>query len=246
MANFVHHEPCPKCGSRDNLARYDDGSAFCFGCRYYESANIKYIVESSHTTKEERDIRSEEQAWNAHFSPECVGWLGKYEINVSTALKRGFLWHPQRQQLVFPFRNEDGKVIAYQVRNFSPKATTRYFTQGDINSLTPIYVKNSEKRTDTLVLVEDVISAVKCAEYLDAMPCLGSAIPPDKLKRLVKLYGRFVVWLDSNMMKNAMKMCERLDYMGAFISLVHTPLDPKEYSYTELQKTLSRYQESTV
>ncbi|MGW8177207.1 MAG: DnaB-like helicase C-terminal domain-containing protein [bacterium] len=35
-ANFLHHEPCPNCGSRDNLARYDDGHGWCFGCQYYE------------------------------------------------------------------------------------------------------------------------------------------------------------------------------------------------------------------
>lgn len=33
---FLRKEPCPKCGSRDNLARYTDGHAFCFGCDHYE------------------------------------------------------------------------------------------------------------------------------------------------------------------------------------------------------------------
>jgi len=37
-SNFVRHEPCPACGSRNNLARYDDGHAHCFGCDYYEKA----------------------------------------------------------------------------------------------------------------------------------------------------------------------------------------------------------------
>jgi twinkle protein len=32
------HEPCPKCGSRDNLARYEDGHGYCFGCGHYERA----------------------------------------------------------------------------------------------------------------------------------------------------------------------------------------------------------------
>ena len=34
----IRHEPCPQCGSRDNLARYSDGHAYCFGfnCGYYE------------------------------------------------------------------------------------------------------------------------------------------------------------------------------------------------------------------
>ena len=39
MSEFLRHEPCPKCGSKDNLARYDDGHAYCFGCEYYEHAD---------------------------------------------------------------------------------------------------------------------------------------------------------------------------------------------------------------
>ena len=35
-SNFLNHEPCPQCGSRDNLARFDDGHGYCFGCQYYE------------------------------------------------------------------------------------------------------------------------------------------------------------------------------------------------------------------
>lgn len=36
MGNCIRKEPCPSCGSRDNLGRYDDGGAYCFGCRYRE------------------------------------------------------------------------------------------------------------------------------------------------------------------------------------------------------------------
>jgi twinkle protein len=36
-SSFVGKEPCPECGSKDNLARYDDGHGHCFGCDYYES-----------------------------------------------------------------------------------------------------------------------------------------------------------------------------------------------------------------
>ena len=35
-ASFLHMEPCPECGSKDNLGRYDDGHGYCFGCTYYE------------------------------------------------------------------------------------------------------------------------------------------------------------------------------------------------------------------
>lgn len=36
-ATFLQKEPCPNCNSKDNLARYDDGGAYCFGCKYVES-----------------------------------------------------------------------------------------------------------------------------------------------------------------------------------------------------------------
>lgn len=35
-SEFVAHEPCPACGSRNNLARYTDDHAYCFGCGHYE------------------------------------------------------------------------------------------------------------------------------------------------------------------------------------------------------------------
>lgn len=38
-STFIAHEPCPECGSRDNLARYSDGHAHCFGCGYYEKGD---------------------------------------------------------------------------------------------------------------------------------------------------------------------------------------------------------------
>ena len=40
-SKFLRHEACPECGSSNNLARYDDGHATCFGmnCNYYERAS---------------------------------------------------------------------------------------------------------------------------------------------------------------------------------------------------------------
>lgn len=35
-SEYTHKEECPKCGSRDNLARYTDGHGFCFGCKHWE------------------------------------------------------------------------------------------------------------------------------------------------------------------------------------------------------------------
>lgn len=39
MADFVRHEECPACNSKDNLARYSDDSAYCFGCEHHEKGD---------------------------------------------------------------------------------------------------------------------------------------------------------------------------------------------------------------
>ena len=41
MTDFIQHESCPRCKSKDNLARYSDNSAYCFSqsCGYFEKAN---------------------------------------------------------------------------------------------------------------------------------------------------------------------------------------------------------------
>jgi twinkle protein len=36
MSEFTKHEPCLTCGSKNNLARYSDGHAHCFGCGHWE------------------------------------------------------------------------------------------------------------------------------------------------------------------------------------------------------------------
>ena len=51
-ARFLHKEPCPECGSKDNLARYSDGHGFCFGCHYYEPGEDN--VQSTQTQSERR------------------------------------------------------------------------------------------------------------------------------------------------------------------------------------------------
>lgn len=46
-SRFIRHEACASCGSKDNLARYDDGHGYCFGCGHYERAETTMEAEAS-------------------------------------------------------------------------------------------------------------------------------------------------------------------------------------------------------
>jgi twinkle protein len=54
MSEFRIHEPCTECGSKNNLARYSDGHAHCFGCGHWEpptdTENYTYKEENNNMT----------------------------------------------------------------------------------------------------------------------------------------------------------------------------------------------------
>ena len=101
--HFVGHEPCPSCGSKDNLARYSDGHAYCFGCSYREGSSG---VPAQETTSMADIIQSE-------FVP-----LNKRSITESTCSKwdYGVAEYKGTPVQVANYKNESGKTIAQKLR----------------------------------------------------------------------------------------------------------------------------------
>lgn len=238
MGKFVKHESCPKCGSRDNLARYDDGSAWCFGCHYQEGKDGRSFNPTK-VVEDERPVLVPDDLCN-NFPRHVVEWLGKYDVSVPEALKYGWKYSKRLDQLVFSYYDQEGKLACTQARNFWVGAKTKYFNQGSPAEVLPIFRRrlgtDSADRTDVrLVIVEDAVSAARIARLTDAMPCLGSYLPAKKLAALKRLkYEQLVFWLDSDKLKEAYEMSTMAKWLGFSTRVVHTELDPKEYSDKEI------------
>lgn len=215
---FLHHEACPSCGSRDNLGRYADGGAFCFGCHYTERAT-HYVPKSGIIKEYEKPPVTDNE-----FPPVCVEWIQQYGITVEELLRRNCGWNSERQQLVFRFEGSD----CWQARNFRESARTKYFTQGNVNDLIPVY--GSGHNEGRLVVVEDCISAIKCARQCDAMPVLGSHVSLAKLHGISKLYKEIIVWLDSDKYRESRQLSEQARLIGLSSRSTFSKRDPKEYS----------------
>lgn len=236
MARFVSHEPCPRCGSRDNLGRYDDGSAFCFGCKYTERAKH---APRNYVKKEEvsdNSIPLLPDDTGTTFSPEAVQWMAQYHLSVEEAISHGVRWSDSRQQLIFLL--EDG---CWQARNFL-KSRSKYFTAGDVNGSIKVYLQRSESsRHQQLAVVEDCVSAIRIAiSGTNAMPVLGSHVSIQKLTRLSRIYGNLVFWLDHDKLKEARKMADQAKMLGLSTSVLFTELDPKCYTDEEISVRLKQ------
>ena len=107
---LVGKEPCPSCGSGDNLARYSDGHAFCFGqgCGHYEPADGE-----DHSTETPRKGKRMSDLINGEVSA-----LSKRGISEETARKFGYKVGSFKGQPVHiaEYRDSDGTVIGQKLR----------------------------------------------------------------------------------------------------------------------------------
>lgn len=110
-SSFVGHEACPACGSKDNLARYDDGHGHCFGCGHREAA-------PANPTTMRRNM--------SEFTPvsgECVPLLAR-NISEETCRKWNYTRGEYKGKTVqIANYMKDGRIVAQKLR-FADKSFT--------------------------------------------------------------------------------------------------------------------------
>ena len=112
-AHFIGKEPCPKCGSRDNLARYSGGSASCFtlGCTHYEPPTDG----TTQTTYRSTSVTSKTQDLIPHGQYEAI--KGR-KISVETCVKMKYSigeYRGDKAQIV-GVPNQAGEIVAQKIR----------------------------------------------------------------------------------------------------------------------------------
>ncbi len=110
MSEVIGREPCPKCGSRDNLARYDDGHAYCFGfgCEYYEKGDGTISERNSFAKEEGEAIEALEIQGEIEALPDR-------KIREATCRFWGYRTTERGSQLAYHF-DEHRRPIAAKVR----------------------------------------------------------------------------------------------------------------------------------
>ena len=100
------HEPCPECGSSDNLARYSDGHGWCFGCNYYDKGEGNADA-AQPPTKRREDLL-----------PGSYSELKKRGINEKTVRKFGYMvgTYGGKPVHIAPFHDKDGVICAQHIR----------------------------------------------------------------------------------------------------------------------------------
>lgn len=230
MANFVRHEPCPSCGSRDNLGVYDDGSVFCFGCGYAKGTNRR---KSQVLDKTPKPLNYPDDA-EKYIPKDPLQWIKQYGILDKELVDHGVEWSNGRRYLLFPYFAGDAGMVAWQGRSFSGEGP-KWFSRGDLSNLLHLIGDQRER----VVIVEDIVSAIKVARHTCCCPIFGS-VP--SLKHLVRLSDRFkelVVWLDMDKHRESLKAASRASQLGfSNVRVISTEKDPKALTDKEIENAL--------
>jgi len=237
MPKFLHHESCPSCGSKDNLGVWDDGHKYCFGCKYYEPGTLDIRkVFSQQAPLDHKPWDFPYDAQEGH-TVKSLKWLLSCGITFQLQKKHGIMWSPSRQMACWQVKGATlGKNIAWQGRNFSPEAKTKYFISGNIHE---DYTILPHSYTDeTLVLVEDYLSAIRVSEHYPCMPLFGCVCSLNVLQQLLTRFSSIIVWLDSDKLDNARKIALNASMVNLPAQVLYTPKDPKEYTDNEIKEFL--------
>lgn len=178
--------------------------------------------------------------WTA-FPIEVRHWLIKAGITHSG---HGFKWSDEQEALYIPVLQGSlvttgTKHAGWVIRGFNPKS---YLTLTDNkDEFYGHYVCPTSKHK-TIVLVEDVLSAIRVADLHDSISLLGVHAKPSILTKLFSCgYTEAIIFLDGDNTQVKMKareLAKKLCWMNTRV--VETGHDPKEYSKEELDKLLNK------
>ncbi|MDX9757148.1 MAG: hypothetical protein RBT52_06580 [Sulfurimonas sp.] len=125
----------------------------------------------------------------------------------------------------------------WQGRNFGENKP-KYITKGAKNVL-HILGRESSQVPDSIILTEDLISAIKVSRVTPSMPLWGSFVSLEDAKRLSERFAKAILWLDKDKAQEAFKQAQKLSYLfKGGVSCIRTERDPKEYSTQQLQEYL--------
>lgn len=237
-------EPCPKCREQgkdtrgDNLIKYGDGSAKCFACGYRDEGPRAARVAALLTTptKDQGTISLPADAERA-IDHEALTWLSKYGITRDEIIDHDLRWSPSMRWLVFPIRDASGILLAYQARTFGLEKA-KWWTKGPVRDILHIIGFKKHGVDSPLVIVEDIISAIKVSRYTRSMPLFGSQMGIKQFARLKYVTKEVLFWLDADKFKESLRFDQRAHLIGLKSAVIYTQKDPKEYDLSFISSVI--------
>lgn len=238
--NNYGHQRCPVCPSSDAFFRYKDGHGHCYSCGYHDFgtktiSSMKMKLNTLDVVDGLKEVKTSDYSFD--LPEKAKKWLKRYGISDKEIIKYGYMWNEKKKTLAFPLKTRDNKVFATNERYFGEETSKhpKYLTRGN-KARCPMYF--GKYPPETLVFVEDIVSAIKIGRGLcTATPLLGTTIPLQWINEISTLNCKKILWLDPNKKQSTVEQLQRFSQYFE-ISGVFSDKDPKDYDDKTVSKML--------
>ena len=168
----------------------------------------------------------------------------KYEITGEQCLSNVLDIKGKSSKIVFLLRNYRGYVWGRQTKETCPPGghgrapKCILYTEQDMAKLAYVPQRTEEGKGATIVLVEDVLSAIKVAEYLPAVALLGTHLAEREALDIRKHFENIIVALDPDAALKAIKITETYRCLFQQARVLLLQQDPKDTPHAELRSML--------
>lgn len=153
-------------------------------------------------------------------------WLDQYELTANEQTL--FSWSKHQNRMIFLVKIRDrivfweGRSLTEQPKSlsFGKKPYVLFYQGMMLDHLTG----------HSVVIVEDIVSAIKVGRYVPALPLFGSNLQKDHALKLAQSFKNIYIWLDDDKFGKSVETTRELRLLGVNATSILTKEDPKCYS----------------
>lgn len=265
-----NHEDCPAgmdTKRRLYVTKKEDGSvlAYCHNCGRSGVCGSPRSYRGDYLRKTPAAVTEVEGLCMDHFiddyyswPPEAVGFMKKVRMGSRGYIdKWKIMYNATSKRVVIPTYDVDtGELVMFQERAVYPGQEPKYLTYRepgrDYNQPT-IHTLDKGKDVNQALIVEDQISAMRCAEIGiwqgHAIPLHTSKASDELLVKIARDYDKVGVWLDNDgvhVNRNRDEIARSLKGMGLQVIVIYNHPQPKDLRSNKLAEILTSFSERKV
>ena len=210
--------------------------------------NNSNVVTSGATIQLPTDFKVIDDLW---WNGTKYNWLLKARITQNMIDMYEIGWSNNYNRIIIPVyepKEDEKTLVGWVGRNDLDKNKSKYYTMKstDIKRLyywAPDFTSESkvpEDNMDTVILVEDCLSAIQVYESTGfcTVALLTTSVDDDFVFKFLKDCKRVNIWLDADALAKSVKIVSRLRQLGIKAHQIYTTKDPKFYHEASIKEIL--------
>ena len=181
----------------------------------------------------------------ASLPDSVVEWLyKKYEITAASVAVQGWTYDERHHRIIMPINSYFGYTYGIVAKKlplspYKGAKALNYFDKSEPVKLS--YSRTSKEwigRQDSIVLVEDIISATKVAKYMNCAALLGTNLTHKQIAFLSAHYKEVIMMLDPDAIGKSLLYQKQYGSLFDSFKIVDLKADPKDTKFGVLTQAL--------